>query len=55
LLVNLADHPGGLAEVTRVAYDSGAGVYLLSMATNNRVMLGVANLEAAHRAFGMAE
>lgn len=55
LLVDLADHPGGLAEVTRVAYDSGAGVYLLSMATENRVMLGVADLEAAHRAFGRAK
>lgn len=54
LLVSLADYPGGLAEVTRIAYDSGAGVYLLSLATNNRVMLGVANLETARRAFGIA-
>ena len=54
LLVELANHPGGLAEVTRIAYESEAGVYLLSMGTNNRVMLGVANLEAARQAFGMA-
>ena len=53
LLVDLAGYPGGLAEVTRIAYDSGAGVYLLSMATNNRVLLGVANLDVAQRAFGM--
>lgn len=54
LLVDLADHPGGLGEVTRIAYDSGAGVYLLSMATGNRVMLGVADLSAAQQAFGFA-
>lgn len=54
LLVDLADHPGGLAEVTRIAYDSGAGVYLLSMATSNRVMLGVADLAAAQQAFGVS-
>lgn len=53
LLVSLDDHPGGLAEVTRTAYESGAGVYLLSIATDNRVMLGVANLETARRAFGV--
>ncbi len=52
LLVDLGDYPGGLAEVTRIAYDGGAGVYLLSLATNNRVMLGAANLDAAQRAFG---
>ena len=44
---------GGLARITRTAYDSGAGVYLLSMATDNRVMLGVANLDVARAAFGI--
>jgi hypothetical protein len=53
LLVPLEDRPGGLAGVTRTAYEAGAEVYLLSLATGNRVMLGVANLEAARQAFGL--
>ena len=44
---------GGLARITRTAYDSDAGVYLLSMATGNRVMLGVANMDVAREAFGI--
>ena len=46
---------GGLARITRTAYDSNAGVYLLSMATDNRVMLGVANMDVAREAFGISE
>ncbi|MGZ5383373.1 MAG: hypothetical protein ACXWH0_05215 [Acidimicrobiia bacterium] len=53
LVVPLEDRPGGLAAVTRTAYDAGAEVYLLSMATGNRVMLGVVNLEVARQAFGL--
>jgi hypothetical protein len=53
LVVPLEDRPGGLASVTRTAYEAKAGVYLLSLATGNRVMLGVANLEAARQAFGL--
>jgi hypothetical protein len=53
LVVPLEDQPGGLASVTRTAYEARAGVYLLSLATGNRVMLGVANLEAAQEAFGL--
>ncbi|MDR9452207.1 MAG: hypothetical protein RI637_13435 [Acidimicrobiia bacterium] len=53
LVVPLEDRPGGLAAVTRTAYDAGAEVYLLSLATGNRVMLGVVNLEAARQAFGL--
>jgi hypothetical protein len=53
LVVPLEDRPGGLASVARTAYEAGAGVYLLSLATGNRVMLGVANLEAARKAFGL--
>jgi len=52
-VVPLEDRPGGLASVARTAYEAGAGVYLLSLATGNRVMLGVANLEAARQAFGL--
>ncbi len=54
LVLDLAE-AGGLARITRAAYDSGAGVYLLSMATGNRVMLGVANLDAAREAFGISD
>jgi len=53
LVVPVEDHPGGLAAVARTAYDAGAEVYLLSMATDNRAMLGVVNLEAAKEAFGL--
>ena len=53
LIVPLEDRPGGLAAVTRTAKDAGAGVYLLAMATGDRVMLGVADLDAAKRAFGL--
>ena len=53
LIVPVEDHPGGLAAVARTAYDAGAEVYLLSMATGNRAMLGVVNLEAAKAAFGL--
>jgi hypothetical protein len=53
LVVPLEDQPGGLASVARTAYEARAGVYLLSLATGNRVMLGVANLEAAQEAFGL--
>ncbi len=53
LIVPVEDHPGGLAAVARKAYDAGAEVYLLSMATGNRAMLGVVNLEVAKEAFGL--
>ena len=53
LVVPVEDHPGGLAAVARTAYDANAEVYLLSMATGDRAMLGVVNLEAAKQAFGL--
>ncbi|GMQ84566.1 MAG: hypothetical protein BMS9Abin07_0130 [Acidimicrobiia bacterium] len=53
LVVPLEDRPGGLASVARTAYEASAGVYLLSLATGDRVMLGVANLEAARQAFDL--
>lgn len=53
LVVPVEDHPGGLAAVARTAYDANAEVYLLSMATGNRAMLGVVNLDAAKEAFGL--
>ena len=53
LVVPVEDHPGGLAAVARTAYDANAEVYLLSMATGNRAMLGVVNLAAAKEAFGL--
>lgn len=53
LIVPMEDRPGGLAGVARTAYDAGAGVYLLTMATGNRVMLGCVDLEAAKQAFGL--
>jgi hypothetical protein len=53
LVLDLVEN-GGLASITRTAYNADAGVYLLSLATGNRVMLGVANLAAAREAFGLA-
>ena len=53
LIVPMEDRPGGLAAVARTAYDADAGVYLLTMATGDRVMLGCVNLEAAKQAFGL--
>ena len=53
LVVPLKDRPGGLASVARTAYEAGAEVYLLALATGDRVMLGVVNLEAARQAFGL--
>ena len=53
LIVPCEDHPGGLAAVARTAYEADAQVYLLSMATGDRAMLGVVNLEAAKEAFGL--
>lgn len=53
LIVPVEDRPGGLAAVARTAYDAGAEVYLLTMATGDRVMLGCVNVEAAKRAFGL--
>lgn len=53
LIVPMEDRPGGLAAVARTAYDAGAGVYLLTMATGDRVMLGCVDLDAAKQAFGL--
>lgn len=53
LVIPMEDRPGALAEVARTAYEAGAEVYLLSLATNNRAMLGAANLKAAREAFGL--
>ena len=53
LIVPIEARPGGLADVARTAYDAGAEVYLLTMATGDRVMLGCVNTEAAKRAFGL--
>ena len=53
LVVPFENRPGGLAGVARTAYEAGAEVYLLSIATENRVMLGVVNLEAARQAFDL--
>jgi hypothetical protein len=53
LIVPVEDRPGGLAAVARTAYDAGAEVYLLTMATGDRVMLGCVNVEAAKQAFGL--
>ena len=53
LVVPMEDRPGALAEVARTAYEAGAETYLLSLATNNRAMLGVVNLKAAREAFGL--
>ncbi len=53
LVVSLEDRPGGLASVARTAYDAGAEVYLLALATGDRVMLGVVNVEAARQAFDL--
>ena len=53
LIVPIENHPGGLAAVARTAYEANAQVYLLSMATGDRAMLGVVNLQAAKEAFGL--
>lgn len=53
LIVPMEDRPGGLAGVARTAFDADAEVYLLAMATGDRVMLGCVNIEAAKRAFGL--
>ena len=53
LIVPVEDRPGGLAAVARTAYDADAGVYLMSLATGDRAMLGCINLEAAKEAFGL--
>lgn len=51
LVVPVEDQPGGLAKVTRTATDNGIEVYLLAMATGNRVLLGVVDYEAARAVF----
>lgn len=53
LVVPLPDQPGALADVTRKAEAANAEVYLLSMATGDRVLLGCVNLESARAAFDM--
>ncbi len=53
LIVPLEDRPGALGEVTRKAEEAGAGIYLLSMATGHRVMLGAADMDAAKQALGL--
>jgi hypothetical protein len=53
LVVPLDDRPGGLGDVTRTAVDAGVDVYMLALATQNRVMLGAVNLETARAAFGL--
>ena len=53
LIVPVEDHPGGLAAVARTAYEANAEVYLLSMATGDRAMLGGVDLQAAKEAFGL--
>jgi len=51
LVVPVEDQPGGLAKVTRTATENGIEVYLLAMATGNRVLLGVVDFEAASAVF----
>jgi hypothetical protein len=51
VVVPLEDRPGGLADVTRTATEHGLDVYLLALATGNRVMLGAADYDAAREVF----
>jgi len=53
LVVPVEDEPGGLAQVTRTATENGIEVYLLAMATGNRVVLGVVDFEAASAVFSV--
>lgn len=53
LVVPVEDQPGGLAKVTRTATENGIEVYLLAMATGNRVLLGVVDFEAASAVFNV--
>lgn len=53
LLVPCDDGPRALGAVTRTVEGAGAGVYLLSTATDDRVLNGAVNLESARQALGM--
>ena len=47
LIVDIEDRPGELGRITRKIANSGVNINLVYLATNNRLVLGVDNLEKA--------
>jgi hypothetical protein len=52
LVISLPDRPGELARVARRIADAGVNVSFVYLATNTRVVIGVEDIAAAHRAAG---
>ncbi len=50
LVVDVADHPGTLGQVTRKLAKAGVNLNLVYLATNTRLVLGADNLEKARGA-----
>jgi hypothetical protein len=51
LVVNIEDRPGELGKITRKIANKKININLIYLATNNRVVLGVDNLEKAKAIF----
>ena len=54
VVVDVEDHPGVLADLTRKIARAGVNVDLLYVATRNRVVFGAADLAALRAALGVA-
>jgi hypothetical protein len=52
LVISLPDRPGELARVVRRIADAGVNVSFVYLATSTRVVIGVEDIAAAHRAAG---
>ena len=49
-VVDVADHPGVLADVTRKVAEAGVNLDLVSIATGNRLVLGASDMDALRAA-----
>ena len=54
VVVNVEDHPGVLADLTRKVAEAGVNLDLVYIATQNRVVFGAADLDALRAALGVA-
>jgi hypothetical protein len=50
LIVDFEPRPGAIGEIARTVADTGAKLYILYMATGNRVVVGASDLDKVERA-----
>lgn len=54
LIVDIVPQPGEMGHIARKIADAGAKLYIMYMASDNRVVIGASDLVAAARALGVA-